>query len=61
MSHDRNSLIRLYEKIKGLKDGIGWVSKRTIDKALQEWKIEDRRQFTILKDIMRNIDNVEKL
>jgi len=61
MSYDRNSLIRLYDRIEALKSGIGWVSKRKLDKTLVEWKREDSINYSILRDIMRNIENVEKI
>ncbi len=61
MSYDRNSLIRLYDRIEALKSGIGWVSKRKLDKTLVEWKREDSRYYSTLRDIMRNIENVEKI
>jgi hypothetical protein len=44
-----------------LKNGIGWISKRKIDETLREWKQEDSLQYSTLRDIMRNIDNVEKI
>ncbi len=61
VSYDRNSLIRLYEKIEALKSGIGWVSKRKLDKTLNEWKREDSLQYSTLRDIMINIENIEKI
>jgi hypothetical protein len=54
-------LIRLYDRIEALKSGIGWVSKRKLDKTLVEWKREDSIIYSILRDIMRNIENVEKI
>ena len=47
MSYDRNSLIRLYDRIAALKNGIGWVSKRKLGYAL--------------RDVMRKMENVEKI
>ncbi len=61
MSYDRNSLIRLYERIAALKNGIGWISKRKIDKTLDEWKREDSIHYSTLRDIMRNLENVENI
>ncbi len=61
MSYDGNSLIRLYDRIEALKSGIGWVSKRKLDKTLVEWKREDSINYSTLRDIMRNIENVEKI
>jgi hypothetical protein len=52
MSYDRNSLIRLYDRIEALKSGIGWVSKRKLDKTLVEWKREDSINYSTLRDIM---------
>ena len=59
MSYDRTSLIRLYDRIEALKSGIGWVSKWKLDKTLDEWKREDSLHYSTLRDIMRNIENVE--
>ena len=61
MSYDRNSLIRLYERMLALKDGIGWVSKRKLVNTLEEWKREDRIQYSTLRDVMRKIENIEKI
>ncbi len=61
MSYDRNSLIRLYDSISALKSGIGWISKRKLDKTLDEWKHEDSIHYSTLRDIMRNLENVEKI
>ncbi len=61
MSYDRNSLIRLYDRIAALKNGIGWVSKRKLVNTLEEWKREDSHYYSSLRDVMRNIENVEKI
>ena len=61
MSYDRNSLIRLYDKIEALKSGIGWVSKRRLDQTLESWKREDSLHYSTLREIMRNLENVEKI
>jgi hypothetical protein len=61
MSYDRNSLIRLFDRVEALKSGIGWVSKRKLDKTLVEWKREDSLHYSTLREIMRNIENVEKI
>jgi len=60
-SYDRNSLIRLYDRIAALKNGIGWVSKRKLVNTLNEWKREDSHYYSTLRDVMRNIENVEKI
>ncbi len=61
MSYDRNSLIRLYDRMEALKNGIGWVSKRKLHNTLNEWKREDSHYYSTLRDVMRNIENVEKI
>ena len=60
-SYDRNSLIRLYERIEALKNGVGWVSKRKLNITLAEWKREDSHNYSTLRDIMRDLENVEKI
>ncbi len=60
-SYDRTSLIRLYERIETLKNGIGWVSKRKLNNILKEWKQEDSHYYSTLRDVMRKIENVEKI
>jgi hypothetical protein len=44
-----------------LKNGIGWVSKRKLDDTLEEWKREDRSHYSTLRNVMRNIENIEKI
>ena len=61
MSYDRNSLIRLYDRIAALKNGLGWVSKRQLNNTLKEWKREDSHYYSTLRDVMIKIENVEKL
>ena len=61
MSYDRNSLIRLYDRIAALKNGIGWVSKRKLNNTLKEWKREDSLDYSTLRDVMRKIENIEKI
>ena len=61
MSYDRISLIRLFERMTALKNGIGWISKKKLDQTLDEWKREDSRNYSTLRDVMRNIENVEKI
>jgi hypothetical protein len=60
-SYDRTSLIRLYEQIEALKNGIGWVSKRKINQTLDKWKREDSRNYSNLRNVMRKIENIEKI
>ena len=61
MSYDRNSLIRLYERMVALKNGIGWVSKRRLTNTLKEWKREDSHSYSTLRDVMRKFENIEKI
>jgi hypothetical protein len=61
ISYDRTSLMRLYERISDLKNGIGWVSKRKLDNTLEEWKREDSRLYSTLRDVMRNFENIEQI
>jgi hypothetical protein len=61
MSYDRNSLIRLYDRIAALKNGVGWVSKKRLTNTLKEWKREDSHYYSSLRDVMRKIENVEKI
>ncbi len=61
MSYDRTSLIRLYDRIAALKNGFGWVSKRKLNNTLEDWKREDSHYYSTLRDVMRKIENVEKL
>lgn len=60
MSYDRDSLIRLFDKMDALKDEIGWGSKNKLDKALKEWRREDRLQYSLLREAMTSLDNIEK-
>jgi len=60
MSYDKNSLIRLFEKVSGLRDGIGWVSKKKIDEALKEWTREDRLQYSQLMEALSGLENIER-
>jgi hypothetical protein len=61
ISYDRTSLTRLYERIADLKNGIGWISKRKLDNTLEEWKREDSRLYSTLREAMRNFENIEKI
>jgi hypothetical protein len=61
ISYDRTSLMRLYERIADLKNGIGWVSKKKIDNTLEEWKREDSLLYSTIRDVMINIENIEKI
>jgi hypothetical protein len=53
--------MRLYERIADLKNGIGWVSKKKIDNTLEEWKREDSLLYSTIRDVMINIENIEKI
>ena len=59
LSFDRDSLVRLFNKIVALKDEVGFFSKRKLDRALKEWQKEDRLLYSLLREIMTNIDNIE--
>ncbi|MHA2237326.1 MAG: hypothetical protein ACXAB2_03020 [Candidatus Hodarchaeales archaeon] len=54
-------MTRLYERIADLKNGIGWISKRKLDNTLEEWKREDSRLYSTLREAMRNFENIEKI
>lgn len=60
MSFDRDSLIRLFNKMVSLREEMGWFSKKKLDKALKEWQHEDRIQYSILREVMVELDNMEK-
>ncbi len=60
MSYDKDSLIRLFNRMAELREGMGWVSKGRIDEALKEWSREDRYQYSLLMEAMNNLDNIEK-
>ena len=60
LSYDRDSLIRLFDKMDALKDEIGWGSKNKLDKALKEWRREDRLLYSLLREAMTSLDNIEK-
>ena len=61
MSYDRDSLIRLFNRVVSLKKGIGWVSKRKLDDALREWSREDRLHYSTLMESLNRLDNIERM
>ena len=61
MSYDRDSLIRLFNRVVALKKGIGWVSKRKLDDALREWSREDRLHYSTLMESLNRLDNIERM
>jgi len=60
LSYDKDSLIRLFNMMAELKEGVGWVSKGRIDDALKEWSREDRLQYSLLMEAMSDLENIEK-
>jgi len=61
LSYDRDSLIRLFNRVVSLKKGIGWVSKRKLDDALREWSREDRLHYSTLMESLNRLDNIERM
>ena len=61
MSFDKDSLIRLFNKIAALRKGLGWVSKKKIDETLKEWRREDRLHYSILMSALSDLDNIESM
>jgi len=61
LSYDRDSLIRLFNRVVALKKGIGWVSKRKLDDALREWSREDRLHYSTLMESLNRLDNIERM
>jgi len=60
MSYDKNSLIRLFDKVSELREGIGWISKKKIDETLKEWTHEDRLQYSQLMEALSGLENIER-
>jgi len=60
MSYDKNSLIRLFDKVSELREGIGWISKKKIDETLKEWTREDRLQYSQLMEALSGLENIER-
>jgi hypothetical protein len=60
LSYDKDSLIRLFNRMAELREGAGWVSKGRIDDALKEWSREDRLQYSLLMEAMSDLENIEK-
>ena len=58
MSYDRDSLIRLYEKMLEVKDKL-IIQKGTLDSALKEWQKEDSYFYTKLREALRELPDVE--
>jgi len=43
-----------------LKEEMGWFAKKKPEKALKEWQRDDRLQYSILRKIMENLEDIEK-
>jgi hypothetical protein len=61
MTYDKDSLIRLFDRMVALRRGLGWVSKKKIDETLKEWRREDRLHYSILMSALSDLDNIESL
>jgi len=60
ISFDKDSLIRLFNRVALLRRGFGWISKSKLDEELKEWSREDRLQYSILMEALSSLENIEK-
>jgi hypothetical protein len=60
MSFDKESLIRLFNRVALLRKGVGWISKSKLDEELKEWSREDRLQYSMLMEALNSLENIEK-
>ena len=58
MSYDRDSLIKLFDKMLEVREKL-FLQKGTLDSALKEWQKEDRLVYSRLKEAFRDLDDVE--
>ena len=58
MSYDRNSLIKLFDKMLEVREKL-FLQKVTFDSALKEWQKEDRLAYSMLREALRELDDVE--
>ena len=58
MSYDRDSLIKLFEKMLKVREKLV-LQKGTLDSALKEWQKEDRLVYSRLREALRELDDVE--
>jgi uncharacterized protein YhfF len=58
MSYDRDSLIKLFDKMLEVREKL-FFQKGTLDSALKEWQKEDRLTYSMLREALRELDDIE--
>jgi hypothetical protein len=58
MSYDRDSLIKLFDKMLEVRKKL-FLQKGTLDSALKEWQKEDRLAYSRLREAFRELDDIE--
>ncbi len=58
MSYDRDSLIKLFDKMLEVREKLV-LQKGTLDSALKEWQKEDRLTYSMLREALRELDDIE--